>query len=397
MQPAGVGPTTTIAGTDATRKLGHRPALDGIRALAIALVLLHHTGFAVFRGGGNGVNVFFVLSGFLITKLMVEERERTGTISVGRFYGRRAVRILPAPAVMLAIFWLGRGVMTDGAAERAYFDTELILAATYTTNLEPYFLDPLSQADGTPFGYLGHMWSLAIEEQFYLVWPVLLLLIALPRRRAGRVAASVMMGAAVIAITRLLIFESSAIDDDLASIALFSFDGFAVGAALAIALHSGAFPRLEALLVKQWVAIAGVAILIVDLVAGTYTHEIPTLYVVYTSLAAAAIIGHLYCAPAREVAAFASTPILVTIGRLSYSIYLWHNPIWIFISADRFTSTPKPVLLLAEWSLTAVVVLASYHLVEQPAMRLRKRFVAPDHPVVSRSDRSRANDAEFMQ
>ena len=356
------------------RTLGYRPGLDGVRAVAIGLVLLNHTGLSAFLGGGNGVIVFFVLSGFLITKLMLEEWDRRGAISVGGFYGRRAVRILPAPTVMLLVILAASWAITDTPSEHHYLLQELLLAATYLTNMKPLLVQGIV-VNGSVFdGYLGHMWSLAVEEQFYLVWPITMIGLALPRRNSRRLVQIVLGFAAAIAVVRLGLYYLPGLDPDVASIALFSFDGFALGAALAFAFHKGTFPGLERFLARPVVPIAALGVLFVDLVAGRYSHEISSLYVVYCSIAAAALIGHLFVAPDGTASQWASLKPVVLIGKLSYSIYLWHNPIWVFVSQKRFPDVPIVVLTLVEWSLTAVAVVISYYLIEKPAMRLRKRF-----------------------
>lgn len=356
------------------RALGYRPGLDGVRAVAIGLVLLNHTGLSIFFGGGNGVIVFFVLSGFLITKLMIEEWGRTDTISVGGFYGRRAVRILPAPTVMLLVLFAASWAITETTSEHTYLLKEILLSATYLTNMKPLLLDPIIEHGVVYDGFLGHMWSLAVEEQFYLVWPVTMIALALPRRNGGRVARGLLIGAVTIAVVRLFVYYLPALDPDLASISIFSFDGFALGAAMAFAFHHGTFPAVERFLARPAVPIAAVGVLVVDLLAGKVTHEVSSLYVVYCSLAAAALIGHLFVAPESAASRLASLKPVVWIGKLSYSIYLWHNPIWVFVSAKRFPEVPVAVLTLIEWSLTVVAVLCSYYLIEKPAMRWRKRF-----------------------
>lgn len=361
------------------RSLGYRPGLDGVRAVAIGLVLLNHTGLSIFLGGGNGVIVFFVLSGFLITKLMLEEWGRSGTISVGGFYGRRAVRILPAPTVMLLVLLAASWAITDTASEHGYLLKEILLSATYLTNMRPLLLDTVF-VDGVSYdGFLGHMWSLAVEEQFYLVWPLTMIGLALPRRGSRRMVGMIVGVAAAIVVVRMGLYYLPGLDPDLASISLFSFDGFALGAALAFAFHGGKIPRLESFLAKPVVPFAALGVLVVDLVAGEYTHRVSSLYVVYCSLAAAALIGHLFVAPDGWASRWASLPPVVMIGKLSYSIYLWHNPIWVLVSQKRFPGVSIVWLTLLEWSLTVVAVLASYYLIEKPAMRLRKRF-AHDAP-----------------
>ncbi|HPB44251.1 MAG TPA: acyltransferase [Microthrixaceae bacterium] len=361
------------------RKLGYRPGLDGIRSVAIGLVLLNHTGLSIFEGGGNGVILFFVLSGFLITKLMIEEWGRTDRVSIGGFYGRRAVRILPAPTVMLITLFLLRDVITDTVETRAYLMKELLLSATYTMNMRPLLAPYQPVIDGEPFlGYLGHMWSLAVEEQFYLVWPLLMVSLLLPFAsrlgvRAG-VPLKLTIAAATITVVRLCIYFLPFVNSDIASIAVFSFDGFALGAALAFALHYGSAPRLESLLAQSWVPWAALAVLFADLLAGRWTHDVTSVYVAYTSIASAALIGHIMVAPDSMLSKAAAMALPVYIGKLSYSIYLWHNPIWVYVSSSRF-DLPLVTLTLIEWSATAVIVLISYYGIEKPALKLRHRFV----------------------
>jgi peptidoglycan/LPS O-acetylase OafA/YrhL len=240
--------------------------------------------------------------------------------------------------------------------------------------MRPLFVDPAYVGGVLWEGYLGHMWSLAVEEQFYLVWPLAMIGLALPTRRAGNVVKALLGIALAIAVIRLFVYYLPPLDPDLASIAIFSFDAFALGAAMSFAFHRGAFPALERFLARPAVAVAGVAVLIADLLAGKWAHEVSSLYVVYTSLAAAMIIGHVFVAPESRASRVAALPAVVYIGKLSYSIYLWHNPIWVFVSSRRYPDVPLVMLTLAEWALTAVAVLGSYYLVEKPAMRLRKRF-----------------------
>lgn len=361
-------------GSRVDRSLGYRPALDGVRAVAIGLVLLNHTGLDLFEGGGNGVIVFFVLSGFLITKLMIEEWSRDGDVSIRNFYGRRAVRILPAPTVMLLTVLAMSWYITDSPAQHGYVLREIGLSATYLMNMRPLFVDQIVVGGELYGGFLGHMWSLAVEEQFYLIWPWAVVALALPARRSRRVIGTLAAIAVTVAVVRLAFMYVSWLNPDVASISLFSFDGFAIGAALAFALHHGTFPALERVLARPLTAIAGLAVLGADLLGGPISREIDTLYFFYCSVAAAAIIGHLFVRPTGFVGGLASLGPVVFIGKLSYSIYLWHNPIWVFVSSDRFPELSMPVLTGIEWTLTAIAVLFSYYVIERPAMRWRRRF-----------------------
>ena len=163
-------------------RLSYRPDIDGLRAIAVAIVVAFHAGVPGFTGGFVGVDVFFVISGFLITGLLVEELRETGSISLSRFYARRVRRLLPALALVLAsTLLLGSVLLLAVAGEQQDLAKSALAAALSASNIffwlgSNYFSE---QADLMP---LLHTWSLSVEEQYYLVWPTLL--IALDARRA---------------------------------------------------------------------------------------------------------------------------------------------------------------------------------------------------------------------
>ncbi len=168
---------------------GLRPDVEGLRAVAVVAVVLHHAHVGGFSGGYVGVDVFFVLSGFLITGLLGREIERSGRIALAAFYARRARRLLPAAVLVLVVTVLAsavllpplqaRQVALDGVAAAVYVANYRFAAAS-TDYLSP-------ETDPSP---LQHYWSLAVEEQFYLAWPLLLLIALSARRRPGRACRS---------------------------------------------------------------------------------------------------------------------------------------------------------------------------------------------------------------
>src|SRR5215813_13118594 len=149
--------------SDAPFSLGYRRWLDGLRGVAILLVLLFH--LRLIRGGSLGVDVFFVLSGFLITTLLVEEYQRRGAIRLGQFYLRRVLRLVPALAVIILLFLIHTLVFDPPEVWNARW-LEASSVATYPSNL--------SSLTGITISMLGYTWSLSLEEQFYLLWPGLL-------------------------------------------------------------------------------------------------------------------------------------------------------------------------------------------------------------------------------
>ena len=151
------------------------PELTGLRALAVFLAISEHTAIPGLRGGWVGVDIFFVLSGYLITSILVAEWRRTESIRLGRFYLKRALRLYPALILMLALGAIFYNYLGDGGTLVGYGKTAL-LGATYTQDIALGFF-------GQAYGNLGHTWSLAVEEQFYLLWaPVLFLLLKFRQR-----------------------------------------------------------------------------------------------------------------------------------------------------------------------------------------------------------------------
>src|SRR5262245_4312195 len=165
------------------RYLTYRPDIDGLRAIAVAIVVAFHTGVPGFAGGFVGVDVFFVISGFLITGLLVNELRATGTISLSRFYARRVRRLLPALAVVLtATLLLGSVVLLSVAGEQQDLAKSALAAALSASNIFFWLTSNYFSvaADLMP---LLHTWSLSVEEQYYLVWPTLLILLMLVARK----------------------------------------------------------------------------------------------------------------------------------------------------------------------------------------------------------------------
>ena len=368
------------AGVD---KMGYRPALDGLRSVAIGLVLLEHTGLEIFDGGNSGVIVFFVLSGFLITKLMLEEWGKTDTLDIRAFYGRRAVRIMPAPLVMvLVVFAFSWHIMPD-EADRRYLWFELALVVLYIYNLRPILF-----GDGGWFGaersldtttYMAHTWSLAVEEHFYMIWPFALRWLKLPDLNPEKVVKGLLGFLAAVTVFRF-IFDRF-VDPDIVSISLFTFDGFALGAAMAFMFHHGLWQSLRRWLRLELLAIGALLLLTVDLLLRDQRYDgiaYSYWYITYCAVASAVLIAYLYDNTTGPVAKLMAWAPVVYIGKLSYSLYLWHVPVQVYISKDRFPEWSTFQIIVVEQVLTFAAVFASYYGIEMPAKRLRKYFVVSD-------------------
>ena len=347
--PAHVGQIDGVVSSGIkTWRLGRRPVLDGVRGLAIILVLLNHLALPWTGGAGAvGVTVFFVLSGFLITALLLEERESTGTIRLAAFYERRARRLLPALVVSTA------AVASLGSAlgPRWFEWRDLPPVLLYYGNWVQAQVLP-----GGDLGSLASTWSLAVEEQFYLVWPLILLVVARAGRRAVLLFAVV--GAWCSLWLRLTMIASSPsqprlyFGSDVVAFALL------VGAALVAWLGS----RPERPPARVLVPVA------VGLIAVPCAFDSFTAALVALPLSALGTALLLLGLSSGSHSVF-EWSVLRWFGTRSYSIYLWHAPIAIYLNQTLGWEGPRlwaavlgPPLALAE---------LSYRCVEMPLRRRR--------------------------
>ncbi len=336
-----------------------RPDLEALRGVAVLLVLAYHAGLPV-DGGFIGVDVFFVLSGFLITGLLVRERERAGRIDLVAFYGRRVRRILPAAAVVVAatilvvpfvVSPLDMPRMAGDAVSSILAFSNIRFAAT---DLD-YFAD-----HGTPSPF-RQFWSLAVEEQFYFVWPALLVAATWGRRpRLG--AGIAVAGLFAASLAACVVVSGIAVPWAFYSLPTRAWQ-LAAGGLLAIALPL--LPRVPSALViaAGWV---GAALLALAALTFGELQPYPGWYALVPTLATLALIasGELARSPGRVLQV---APLRFT-GRISYSLYLWHWPVLILTALALGEALPVPLavaLLAGAYALSAW----SYRYVEQPYRR----------------------------
>jgi peptidoglycan/LPS O-acetylase OafA/YrhL len=359
-----------MAGRPDPFTLGHRPALDGLRAVAVLAVMAHHSG-GLIRGGWLGVDVFFTLSGFLITILLLEEHTRTGTIAIGRFYVRRALRLLPALVAFL-IFWGGVFFAMSPSRDWPVILAYLLGVLFYVTNwLNIYWMA----------GPLGHTWSLAIEEQFYLVWPVTLLLLLRWIRHSPLIVVMLLTAAAGSLALRLALnlVPGPQMNRILAGTDTHA-DGLLIGAALAVWLHRQVGGSDPGLLRRAGVTCSTLglpALLLVAPLAG-YGWGV-------TALAALASSGVILgvVAGASSVTRCLEFAWLVRIGQISYGMYLWHWPVFRWLSVLPVPGQPAaPAWRTAlAWALTFTCAGLSYALIERPCLAYKARWSATPPPL----------------
>lgn len=349
----------------------HHAGLDGLRGIAVALVVGVHSGNSLWpgarswlvQGGPLGVHLFFVLSGFLITTILVAERDRTGTIDLRRFGVRRARRLVPALVVLLAAL----AVIPVERPTLAVAGESALAVLTFTSN-------QVMKGGASPIGGLLdgriemapetiHTWSLAIEVQFYVLWAAVLWLLARVRWSVARMAALVVAAVVAVAVYRSWLHHDGTHWLTLYLSTSTRLDAPLVGALAALALRAGWLARVP----RATAAVAGTAGLgLFVLAAFTVTWDRPALdQGLYTALAVAgaapilAVVLH----PGTTLDRVLSSAPLTWLGRTSYSLYLWHY--LILAKLERAEILPAgPIRLVAGIGLSLLAAWASYALVE---------------------------------
>ncbi len=375
--------------SNATQRLTFRPDIQGLRAIAVTLVLLAHAGVAVFEGGFIGVDVFFVLSGYLITGLLIEERLATGTIRYGQFLARRLRRLLPAMLTMLLLVLLVASVLLT-AFEMRMQARSFPYAAAWISNFffafaERDYFKALQDDD-----LFLHTWSLGVEEQFYLLWPWLVLLLAGIRASGGRRAA--LGRAVVVALTAIGIASFVVclmLTDMLSILAFYMMPAriwqFALGAVVYVGLHIATDPdRASAPRAGWWGLAAAVAGTLLVFGSAVLLHgqiSYPGWYALAPSVGAALIIAGGTAGERNIVSRLFGTGPMVWVGDRSYSIYLWHWPVLILGGALGVARSPAGLAALV--LLTVALAALSYRYVEFPFWKGRYRHSAPRRVVAA--------------
>lgn len=345
----------------------HWPALDGLRGAAVATVVAFHLGW--FNGGFLGVDLFFVLSGFLITRLLVDEAERTGTVSLRRFWDRRFRRLLPAVTVMIVavMWWLAR---YGTPSERSLALGDARWALPYLANWHQIAVSHDYWAAATSSSAFTHLWSLAIEEQFYVLWPLVAWLVIRVARARFRLGLSTIAICGVVASASAMVWWY---DPSAPSRVYLGTDtrvfGMLCGAALAI-WRPPALPArighpaswsVSACLIGSWFVAGDHFDLLFH--GGLLLHAL-----------LATLLVHLIVTGgnARMLDRVLASRPLTWLGRRSYGLYLWHWPV-IVLLAPRLWSWPSVSRDIVVLAVSLGITVASYELLEQP-IRLRRAW-----------------------
>ena len=340
-------------------QLRYQPSLDGLRAIAIAAVVLYHaTDFTFPATGLLGVDLFFVLSGFLITTLLLDEhRRRAGAVSLASFYRRRALRLLPAMLVLVAVFVAVASLVGDvreavaGAAAGLGYVMNYALAAGHAGSLPDE---------------LEHLWSLSAEEQFYLVWPLVLL--GFFRGRLGLAAWACATGIVIVQLRALDLLATGASTQRVE----FGIDTRSVSIltgcllALLLAARSGPVPRIPQRL-ELVAPVLFVALVVIDWKRSLFAGPL-----LVTALCSAVLVVQALDRTSPVARALSIAP-MVFLGRISYGLYLWHLPILAAFGVMGAGLTPVAIPAVA---LAVAAATASYYLVELPFLRRKSRPAA---------------------
>ncbi|MFC4395173.1 acyltransferase family protein [Arthrobacter sedimenti] len=357
---------------------GRKHALDGLRTVAVAGVFFFHTATESMPGGSIGVDVFFTLSGFVITLLIMKEWLATGRLHLGIFYAKRLARLWPALLALCAVI-LAAGFLfpASGWGGQAGF---VLPAAAYVMNLAHFGMFGDSIAGET----LGPTWTLAVEEQFYLVWP-LLLLVMLRFWKVRITAFATVALAAAFVLNRFLLVDTGEPLDRIYNGPDTRADELLIGCALALlftAVRQGSRLHNALLSVSRWAApLAGTALLAALFLLkepdapGTWFNVFWTVGPTALALLSAVLVGSLVLQPAGFLSRILSHPWLARPGRdLSYGMYLWHLPVYLLLM-PLIPALPLRIALTA--ALTVLLAYASFRCVERPLRRWANKRLDP--------------------
>ncbi len=358
-------------------RLPYMPGIDALRAIAVLAVFFYHVNTSGWDPGGFlGVDVFFVISGYLITSLLLSEYRQAGHLDVLRFWMRRARRLLPAVAVMIAVTLVLAAIFTPGDVPSLRGDA--LASLFYVNNWHLILSDQSYFEQFARPSLFRHLWSLSVEEQFYLLWP---LMFAAGMKLLGRrrLLLGVLAGAGLSTLLMIVLFSPGSPDR-----AFYGTDTRAVGLLLGVALALVWHPsRLRPITGPgaRWI-LDGVGVLALAMILRTFleVHDFdPGLYhggfllLAFWSALLVGVLAH----PAARLGTLLGNPPLVWLGLRSYSFYLWHWPVLTLTRPDVDVPLHGPLLVILQLAATLLLADLSYRYVEQPFRQRRGAKTAP--------------------
>ena len=332
----------------------HRSEIDGLRALAVLPVVLYHAGYSIFQGGYIGVDIFFVISGYLITALILEEIN-LGKFSLFSFYERRVRRLLPALFVMMFVC-IPFAWHTMAPSDLKDFGQSLIAVSLFVSNIL-FWRESNYFSDSSELKPLIHTWSLGVEEQFYILFPIVLTFFWFSYRK-------LVVPVLIIAFfASLLIAEWGAFNKPIPNFFLLPTRGWELilGIFAALLIHSNYTFKNK--LLNELFSLLGMALIVISIIYFDENTPHPSLYTLAPTMGCFLII--LCSKPQTIIGKFLSHKILVGIGLISYSLYLWHQPIFAFFE-HRFLDYPSNQLVVTLIALSVFIAYLSWKFIEKP-------------------------------
>lgn len=359
-------------------------ALDGLRTVAVFAVVTYHALPSVLKGGGVGVDIFFTLSGFVITNLILNEYRESAHVRIRSFYLRRVARLWPALGLLCAVVAFAAIAFPSSVWRGEQWNA--VLSGLHVMNFARggWFTDSITG------GSMGHAWSLAVEEHFYLVWPLLLIAL-LKAFTIRRILVLTIVLAALAIILRIFLQVNGAGWERIYNGPDTRADQLLIGCALALAVRlSDGRPNLVEKLTRISAALAWPSIVLLASVCAViaYPRQDATWEIAYRSIgpsiiavATATVIAAVVTRPQGLLQGALGHPWLAWPGRhLSYGIYLWHYPI-LFVLTDMITGANSgPLRFILAIAMTCLVALASSRFVEEPIRRYVHRATSIDNP-----------------
>jgi peptidoglycan/LPS O-acetylase OafA/YrhL len=344
------------------------PEFDGIRGISILIVMIFHAKAPFLKGGYIGVDIFFVLSGFLITFILLNEYNKTDRIDLRLFYVKRVLRLAPALIFLLVFINLYSQIYLDNSAAKSTF-IDSIIVLFYSVNW--------SRAFGihSPY-YLAHCWSLSIEEQFYFIWPIIFLVILRNIKSKTKVLYIVLFVAFTIWFYRIYLIYGNATIMRLYNGLDSRADALLIGCSLALFISNNEIGTKKiaflGLLLKYLAPISLLFIVLICLLVHWKNINMYYWGFFVVELCSAVLILNVYICKNSIINVVLRTRLLTLVGCISYGLYLYHYPIYKVMAEVGYSW--KQVMSFGTIATFAIAIL-SYYLIEKPALRLKRKYV----------------------
>lgn len=350
---------------DISYKGGYVPELDGLRGFAILAVMMSHTHIHAVRGGFIGVDIFFVLSGYLITSLLVKEFDACGSISFKNFYMRRVLRLAPALILMLLCYSVFVFVQFGGGENGRHFKS-VLYALFYSSNWVRAF-------NLHNMGLLSHTWSLSIEEQFYILWPVTLVLM-LRRIESRKKIMFIILSMMLLSwLLRVIMASNGAPANRLYNGLDTRADALLAGCVIGIAHASGILRLDDRLRGFRGIITAGAAFFFIVVITNVGWSNMAVFYWIegVAEICAVLLLLNVFASPESRFNRLLKSGPAVWLGTLSYGVYLWHDPVYKYMIDSGYSGF---TVAAAGTVISLSLASASYYILEKPVLKLKKRL-----------------------